>query len=122
LLHKALTIFSIAVTKKRTRRDDAYRITIVKVQLNRICHWETPMAKLAKYTLSHDATKKRWVLRHDVTGQAVKSFASKAAATKGGVLSKAVGNSGSVKIKKRNGKIQEERTFPRRMDPRRSRG
>lgn len=80
------------------------------------------MAKLAKYTLSHDDTKKRWVLKHDVTGQAVKSFATKAAATKGGVLERAVGKSGSVKIKKRNGKIQEERTYPRSADPRGSKG
>jgi hypothetical protein len=80
------------------------------------------MAKLAKYTLSHDAKTKRWVLKHDGTGQSVKSFATKAAATKGGVLEKAVGKSGSVKIKKRNGKIQEERTYPRSADPRGSRG
>ena len=80
------------------------------------------MAKLVKYTLSHDDTKKRWVLKNDTSGQAVKSFATKAAATKGGVLERAVGKSGSVKIKKRNGKIQEERTYPRSADPRGSKG
>jgi len=48
----------------------------------------------------------------------VKRFATKAAATKGGVLEKAVGNMGSVRIRKRDGKIQEERTYPRSMDPR----
>ena len=80
------------------------------------------MAKLAKYTLSHDDRKRRWVLKHDGTGQAVKSFVTKAAATKGGVLERALGKSGSVKIKKRNGKIQEERTYPRTADPRGSRG
>ena len=80
------------------------------------------MAKLAKYTLSHDAKTKRWMLKHDRTGKAVKSFASKAAATKGGALARAVGQSGSVKIKKRNGKIQEERTYPRSRDPRGSKG
>jgi hypothetical protein len=95
---------------------------IVGVQVDRICHWETHMAKLAKYTLSQDAKTKRWVLRSEGTGQAVKSFASKAAATKGGVLARAVGNSGSVKIKKRNGRVQEERTYPRSRDPRRSKG
>jgi hypothetical protein len=80
------------------------------------------MAKLPKYTLSHDDTKKRWVLKHDGMGQSVKTFATKAAATKGGVLEKAVGKTGSVKIKKRNGKIQEERTYPRSADLRRSKG
>jgi Uncharacterized protein conserved in bacteria (DUF2188) len=95
---------------------------IVTVKVRRIRHWETQMAKLAKYTLSHDDTKKRWVLKNDASGQAVKSFATKAAATKGGVLERAVGKSGSVKIKKRNGKIQEERTYPRSADPRGSKG
>ena len=74
------------------------------------------MAKLPKYTLSHDDTKKRWVLKSDGSGQTVKTFATKAAATKGGVLERAVGKTGSVKIKKRNGKIQEERTYPRSAD------
>jgi hypothetical protein len=76
------------------------------------------MAKLPRYSLAHDDKKKRWVLKHEGTGQAVKSFATKAAATKGGVLEKAVGKMGSVRIKKRNGQIQEERTYPRSMDPR----
>jgi hypothetical protein len=105
-----------------TQHNAIHGAVIVRVQVDRIRHGETHMAKLAKYTLSHDDTKKRWVLKHDGTGQAVKSFGTKAAATKGGVLEKAVGNSGSVKIKKRNGKIQEERTYPRSADPRGSKG
>jgi hypothetical protein len=119
-----LTIFSIAATKTGTRLDEARfrRTTIVEVQVDRICHWEIHMAKLAKYTLMQDAKTKRWVLTNDSTGQAVKSFASKAGATKGGVLERAVGKSGSVKIKKRNGRIQEERTYPRSRDPRSSKG
>jgi hypothetical protein len=119
-----LTIFSIAATKKQTNLDEAgiRRTPIVRVQANRICHWKTHMARLAKYTLSQDAKTKRWVLKKEPTGQAVKSFASKAAATKGGVLERAVGKSGSVKIKKRNGKVQEERTYPRGSDPRRFKG
>jgi hypothetical protein len=80
------------------------------------------MASVPKYTLSHDDTKKRWVLKQDGTGQTVKTFGTKAAATKGGVLERAVGKTGSVKIKKRNGKIQEERTYPRSADPRASKG
>jgi hypothetical protein len=119
-----LTIFSIAATKTGTNLDEAqFRpAMIVGVQVDLICHWEMHMAKLAKYTLSQDAKTKRWVLTNDSTGQAVKSFASKAGATKGGVLERAVGKSGSVKIKKRNGRIQEERTYPRSRDPRRSKG
>jgi len=52
----------------------------------------------------------------------VKAFASKAAALKGGVLEKALGGRGSVRIRKRDGKIQEERTYPRSADPRGSKG
>jgi hypothetical protein len=80
------------------------------------------MAKLPRYSLAHDVKRKRWMLKHEGTGQAVKSFGTKAAATKGGVLEKAVGGKGSVRIRKRNGKIQEERTYPRSADPRGSKG
>jgi hypothetical protein len=80
------------------------------------------MAKLARYSLSHDEKKKRWALKHEGTGQTVKTFATKAAATKGGVLERAVKGTGSVRIRKRNGQIQEERTFPRSADPRGSKG
>jgi hypothetical protein len=83
---------------------------------------ETHMAKLPRYSLAHDDKSKRWVLKHEGTGKSVKTFGTKAAATKGGVLEKAVGGKGSVRIRKRNGKIQEERTYPRSADPRGSRG
>lgn len=76
------------------------------------------MAKLPRYSLSHNKLTKKWELKHEGTGQIVKSFKSKAAATKGGVLEKAVGGRGSVRIRKRDGKIQEERTYPRSADPR----
>lgn len=74
------------------------------------------MANLPKFTLSQNG--KKWELKREGSGEVVKRFATKAAATKGGVLEKAVGGMGSVRIKKRNGKIQEERTYPRSMDPR----
>ena len=75
------------------------------------------MARVLKYTLSHDDKKRRWILKQDSSGQTVKTFGTKAKATAGGVLERAVGKTGSVKIKKRNGKIQEERTYPRSADP-----
>lgn len=75
------------------------------------------MAKLPKFTLSQN-DKKKWELKREGTGDVIKRFSTKAAATKGGVLERAVGGMGSVRIKKRNGKIQEERTYPRSMDPR----
>jgi hypothetical protein len=80
------------------------------------------MPKLPKFTLAHNEKSKKWELRHDGTGNVVKRFGSKAQATKGGVLERAVGKRGSVKIKKRNGRIQSERTYPRGADPRSSKG
>lgn len=81
------------------------------------------MAKLPKYTLSHNDKKDRWDLTNDRTDQVVKTFGTKGAATKGGALEKAVGkDGGSVKIQKENGRYQEERTYPGGADPKRSKG
>jgi hypothetical protein len=81
------------------------------------------MAKLPKLTLSRNATKVRWDLRKDKTHELVKSWPTKEKATKGGVLERAVGRpGGSVKIKKLDGTIQEERTYPRSKDPKKSPG
>ena len=80
------------------------------------------MAKLPRYSLSHNEQKKKWELKHEGSGEVVKRFATKAAATKGGVLKRAVKNEGSVRIRNRNGRIQEERTYPRSADPRGSKG
>jgi len=71
------------------------------------------MSKLAKYTLTHNDSNHQWDLEHDRTGKVVKSFGTKAQATKGGVLERAVGrDGGSVKIQKENGRFQEVRTYP----------
>lgn len=81
------------------------------------------MTNLPKYTLEKDERKDKWVLEQDKTGRQVKQFSTKAEATKGGVLERAVGpEGGSVKIQKENGRYQEERTYPRSRDPRRSKG
>jgi len=81
------------------------------------------MENLPKYTLEFDDNKDKWVLEHDKTGKVVKSFTTKEQATAGGALEKALGSDGgSVKIQKQNGRIQEERTYPRSRDPRKSKG
>jgi hypothetical protein len=80
------------------------------------------MSKLAKFTLSHNDKKDRWDLTNDKTDKVVKTFETKTDATAGGVLKKAIGGEGSVKIEKENGKYQEERTFPRSEDPKESKG
>jgi hypothetical protein len=80
------------------------------------------MAKPPRYSLSHNEQKKKWELKHEGSGTVVKRFGTKAGATKGGVLKRAVKNEGSVRIRNRNGRIQEERTYPRSADPRGSKG
>jgi Uncharacterized protein conserved in bacteria (DUF2188) len=76
------------------------------------------MAKLPRYSLTHNDKNKKWELKREGSGEVIKRFKTKAAATKGGVLERAVNKMGSVRIRKRDGKIQEERTYPRSMDPR----
>lgn len=81
------------------------------------------MATIPKYTLDFDAKKEDWRLTNDATNRVVKRFDTKDDATKGGVLEGAIGKGGgSVKIKKLDNKYQEERTFPRKADPKRSPG
>lgn len=81
------------------------------------------MAKLPKFTLTHNERKDRWDLVRDSSEKLVKSFENKADATKGGVLERAVGvDGGSVKIQKVNGRYQEERTYPADKDPKKTPG
>ncbi|MCF7843517.1 DUF2188 domain-containing protein [Candidatus Gracilibacteria bacterium] len=81
------------------------------------------MSKLIKFTLDKNKQKNVWELTNDKTDKVIKTFDTKAEATAGGALKKAVGDEGaSVKIKLENNKIQEERTFPRKDDPRESKG
>lgn len=81
------------------------------------------MAKLPKYTLTHNEKKDRWDLTQDGSDRAKATFNTKSSATKGGVLEKAVGkDGGSVKIQKVDGGFQEERTYPRAADPKKSPG
>lgn len=81
------------------------------------------MAKLPKYTLSHDDKKKDWVLKEDGANRAKRRFEHKEDATTGGALRNAVGSAGgSVKIQKMDGRYQEERTYPRSKDPTKSPG
>ena len=81
------------------------------------------MAKLPKFTLAHNEKMHNWQLENDQTDKVLKSFKTKAEATAGGVLEKAVGREGgSVKIQKIGGKYQEERTYPGSKDPPKSVG
>ncbi|WP_370322851.1 DUF2188 domain-containing protein [Oricola sp.] len=65
----------------------------------------------------------KWRLEPEGGGRAKRVFDSKAEATAGGALKDALGkHGGSVRIHKRDGEIQEERTFPRSKDPKNSPG
>lgn len=80
-------------------------------------------SKLPKFTLDHNEKSKKWDLTNDKTDKVVKSFSTKGIATQGGVLEKAVGpEGGSVKIQKKTGKFEEERTYPGSKDPKQSKG
>jgi hypothetical protein len=62
-------------------------------------------------------------LSKDATDRVVKRFDTKGQATAGGALRRTIGSEGgSVKIQKENGRFQEERTYPRSRDPKRSKG
>ena len=81
------------------------------------------MTKLPKYTLTHNEKKDRWDLTKDGATKAAATFDTKAEATRGGVLESTIGKAGgSVKIQKIDGKFQEERTYPRAADPKKSPG
>lgn len=81
------------------------------------------MASLPKYTLSFDSKVGKWVLKNDGSGRIAGSWTTKEAAVSGGTLERAVGaDGGSVRIHKLDGKFEEERTYPRKSDPRRSPG
>ena len=81
------------------------------------------MSNLPKFTLAFNNNKDDWALRNDKTHQIVRHFPTKADATTRGVLKKAVGvNGGSVKIEKKKGGFEEERTFPPSADPHKSPG
>ena len=65
----------------------------------------------------------QWALTREGAGRATKIFPTKAAATAGGALEAALGpEGGSVRIHLENGRFEEERTFPRKADPRSSPG
>jgi Uncharacterized protein conserved in bacteria (DUF2188) len=81
------------------------------------------MAKLPRFTLTHNDKKDRWQLEKDKSDKVVKTFENKADALAGGILKKIVGaEGGSVKIQKIGGKFQEERTYPRSRDPKKFKG
>jgi hypothetical protein len=62
------------------------------------------MAILPRYTLRKNDKTKKWELVRDQTQEVIQTFDRKAHATVAGVLEKAIGGEGAVKIERRNGK------------------
>lgn len=76
---------------------------------------------LDEYTLHKDRKSARWRLEKEGSDRAKKTYGTKADALKS--LRDDVGSGGgSVRIRKTDNTIQEERTYPRSKDPRRSKG
>jgi hypothetical protein len=75
---------------------------------------------LPRFTLKHNKYDGGWDL-HNQAGEVVRRFARKSEAVARGVLASIV-KRGTVRIHNKDGRIDEERTFPRSSDPRRHPG
>ncbi len=74
-----------------------------------------------KYTLHRDSETEKWRLEKEGSDRAKRVFENKEEALKG--LREGIGPSGgSVRIRKVDNTIQEERTYPRSKDPKGSKG
>ena len=66
-----------------------------------------------KYSLRFDNLREKWILKNDMSEKIVRIFDTKEDATRAGVLRKALGRQGgTVKVRKSNGVLEEERNFP----------
>ena len=78
---------------------------------------------LDRYHLTYNRAVGNWRLEKVGANRATAIFATKAEATAGGALARAIGRAGgSVRIHNMDGTIEEERTFPASADPRSSPG
>ncbi len=76
---------------------------------------------LEKFTLHKDTKTEKWRLEKEGSDRAKRTFDTKQQALSG--LRAAVGpNGGSVRIRKQDNTIQEERTYSRSSDPKKSKG
>lgn len=79
--------------------------------------------KLPFFHLTRDKQSGVWQLEKDGSNRTRARYETKADALKGGVLKSAVGKEGgSINIHNQNGRIQQERTYPRGRDPSSSKG
>jgi Uncharacterized protein conserved in bacteria (DUF2188) len=83
----------------------------------------TALAKSGENVTRHSTHPGNPGLKEDRSARVRHRFENKAEATRGGALRKVLGQAGgSVKIQNKNGRLQEERTYPKSKDPTRSPG
>ena len=81
------------------------------------------MANLKKYEVGYDRKSENWKFKEQGSGKVIAESGIKADLVTGGKLAQLLrGEGGSVRIKKMDNKIQEERTYPRSKDPKKSKG
>ncbi len=81
--------------------------------------------KLATYTIFHEADselKRRWLLKRDSAKRATQRFLTKQDAVHHAAARFGAASPATVKIQHLDGSIEEERTYPRSMDPVASKG
>jgi hypothetical protein len=100
------------------RPSPAYRDQLWPQRISRSGAAVLTVTTLPRFTLKHNKLNDRWDLKNQI-GDTVKSFSNKIDATAGGVLAV---KRGTVRIHTTDGRIQEERTYPRSADPRRAPG
>ena len=70
------------------------------------------MASSRRFSLKYNEESEKWELRNEQNSRLVRSFGSKEAATRAGVLEREIGAAGgSVVIRKKGGVFEEERRF-----------
>jgi hypothetical protein len=66
-----------------------------------------------RFSLAFDPGREKWVLKHDMSDKIMRVFDTKEAATRKGALRSVLGKQGgTVVVRKLNGVLEEERTFP----------
>ena len=87
-----------------------------------MARYENEISNLRRLTLSYDRTDRSWALTEDGSWRELARFDRKGDALAGRLADFAGAQGASVKIQNPDGSCEEERTYPRSGDPRRSEG
>jgi hypothetical protein len=90
-----------------------------KIQLKEVLM----VKKLRRLEVSYNKKDEKWGLKDLDKNRTIAQTNTKAELIEGGALKNFVGTAGgSVRIKKLDNEIQEERTYPKAADPKKSKG